>query len=1080
MKEDDNCTPVILTPRSPIEPGNLVHVRGRHGLVESAMLSECGSGPTLATIKYLDQYQPSEETIVWEMEPNKSILDARMIPEISKTPPTAGEIYYAYMNSLIWSSKLAFPRENLIFLTGPIWSSVLIHRYQLWPAYKAMLMPSVRLFIADDVGLGKTVEAGLVMQELIAQRSIRRILIICPASLQRQWQDEMREKFHQNFIIMDRDEISRIKQLDPNANPWATHQKIIVSMDFLKRREIIEEFISGSVKFVPKGSGRFPWDLLIVDEVHNFAPLPGCQSTERIRMLESIIGYFEHRIFLSATPHNGFHYSYTGLLNLLDPVRFQKSISPSADDEAHIRAVFIRRLKEDVNRDDPPKKFEIRDPPIALRSQPSEIEQRLFAALREYDRALRNFKCESDREKQALNFIRSIFRKRLLSSPYAFARTWYAHISRIKGIKIDFAQRDLYGKERIITVLNKLKSDAEADMSDDMAREDIERDAATLSGQLLSQFWNNLEPIAEEITHLLNDEMKMPFDKVLAGSLDYKFEFPDSKFDKLLRWMKDYLQFDGSNIKSEERVIIFTEYCDTQAYINKRLIDSGIPAETIMIVNGRTDPQRVEMIKEEFNDPNAKVRILLATDAAREGLNLQQTCRYIIHHDLPWNPLRIDQRIGRVDRHGQTRKVSVWHHLIETIEEYDFLSYIARKVEEARNDLGGLSPVLEETVESFFLSGDPQQDLNDAKGKIDGVLKSRKIPCAGDRPNYTVIESIEENTRLQLGIDEERMRFLLESAIRLDGGALEPTHEKEVYSIRLPQSWHFLSDSLRNPNTKAMKKITFRRSLLVKDENEMKKWVQRGDLVLINLGHPLMRYAIERLRRYVWHQYGNSPSPVTKWTLDVESERSTRAIVSILEIARNAKGEVVHEEVKHLAYDHKSKSFESVSHFKKIERSCDGSPPAWYKELLERLGSQIEGEKEAFEQKIRDMLKDRMNKDMAFYLECKERSLRMLEESAREASREEIRKLEEEVQHLEEEKKQRRLDPIIETDIRLKLEQKKFELRELKERATEAALLKQKEHIEAEANRYIEEIFPSRYTLDRADVIVAGILFTGE
>lgn len=155
MIGDDDCTPTILTPRSPIETGNLVYVHGRQGLVESAVPSESGSCSTLVRIKYLDQYQPSEETIIWEIEMDKHILDARMISDISKTPPTASEVYCAYINSLVWSSKLAFPRENLIFLTGPIWSSVLIHKYQLWPTYKAMLMPSLQQKMTLETSAGE-------------------------------------------------------------------------------------------------------------------------------------------------------------------------------------------------------------------------------------------------------------------------------------------------------------------------------------------------------------------------------------------------------------------------------------------------------------------------------------------------------------------------------------------------------------------------------------------------------------------------------------------------------------------------------------------------------------------------------------------------------------------------------------------------------------------------------------------------------------------------------------------------------------------------------------------------------------
>ncbi len=1072
-----NEKPVVA--RAGIEPGQLVNVRGRMAIVDSTDPTDLTNGQILCRIKYIDDYLPSEDVLIWELERDKELLQSGLVPDIGSSPPTEAGLYNAYLNSVKWSTRLAFPKEDVIFLTGPIRSSVLIHNYQLWPVYKAMLMPSVRLFIADDVGLGKTIEAGLVAQELIAQRGIRRILILCPATLQNQWKDEMAEKFHQAFTVMDRSEVSRIKQLDPNTNPWAFHQKVVVSMDFLKRPEVLEEFEAAANRMAPSGSGRMPWDLIIVDEVHNFAPLPGGRSSERTAMLERVLKNFEHRIFLSATPHNGYHYSYTGLLNLLDPVRFQKKIEPQSEDEAHIKAVFIRRLKEDVNRDDPPKKFELREPPSALRSKPSPPEEKLFQLLGEYDRAIRDLRNVNEQERQALAFIRSIFKKRLLSSPYAFARTWYAHLSKIDGLRIDPGQRDLFGSEKIVRVIRKLEVDSKADIGDDRVREDMERDASSLSGELLSRHWATLGPIAERITQLLSTEMRIGHDHVVREDDKRPLDVPDSKFQALMSWLREVLGFDGKGIATEERAIIFTEYRDTQDYLLKRMLDAGVPRGSILIVNGGSDPGQIEGVKEAFNDPRHSSRILLATDAAREGLNLQQTCRYVLHHDLPWNPLRIDQRVGRVDRHGQTRKVRTWHHVLDTIYEYEFLSHIVHKVEEARSDLGSLSPILEESIESIFISDAGQPNPAETLKDVDELVSHDISTMGGKRTDYTEMKLGLDRAMDILEYSEDELRQTVDSALRLDGGALNETSEKGIYSIRFPQTWAHVEGSLRQPVTTAMLKATFQRSTFLRTENGMQKWDERKDLVLLSLGHPVVRHAIERLRRHLWQSRGGSRGGITRWSIDRPPEECDRAVVTLLKMARNARGEVVKEEAEQHLYDSRTKSLSPVTMSARPSSTSQTPPPPWHSELLAALEADSEERKRTFAAQVKEELRDHLEKDIQDYNDWKMRSVRMLEEATRDAVQTNLDNLDKEIRRLENEKKQRRLDPIIDVKIRRDLEQKKLERKELEERLSAGKLAELKAHIEYEADRFINEIFPSRYTLGHVDLIVAGILFTG-
>ena len=185
-------------------------------------------------------------------------------------------------------------------------------------------MPRVNLLIADDVGLGKTIEAGLIVSELLIRRRVNRVLILTPASLRVQWRDEMWSKFSLPFDVIDRNSTLKLKRtLGIDANPWRCCSRIIASYHYLRQPDVLEQFLSACR--TPEGSAQLPWDLLIVDEVHNLMPASFGEDSQLCRTLRLISPQFEHRLFLTATPHNGHTRSFTGLLETLDPVRFSRN-----------------------------------------------------------------------------------------------------------------------------------------------------------------------------------------------------------------------------------------------------------------------------------------------------------------------------------------------------------------------------------------------------------------------------------------------------------------------------------------------------------------------------------------------------------------------------------------------------------------------------------------------------------------------------------------------------------------------------------------------------------------------------------
>ena len=235
--------------------------------------------------------------------------------------------------------------------------------FQLVPLLKAMRMPRVSLLLADDVGLGKTIEAGMVLTELILRRRVRRILVVCPASLRSQWQQEMRDKFALDFDIVDRPATHALqKRLGLDANPWRTFPRAITSFDYLKQADVLEQFHTASRP--AEGSPHLPWDLLIVDEAHNLAPSSLGEDSDASKMLQRITPWFEHRLFLTATPHNGHTRSFTGLLECLDPVRFTRKSEPLTDSE---KAAWSRWLSDASRARSTPARILPASPPGSCR-----------------------------------------------------------------------------------------------------------------------------------------------------------------------------------------------------------------------------------------------------------------------------------------------------------------------------------------------------------------------------------------------------------------------------------------------------------------------------------------------------------------------------------------------------------------------------------------------------------------------------------------------------------------------------------------------------------------------------------------
>ncbi len=357
--------------------GAVATVRNRRGLIAGVEPFDGDGGRLhLVQVEYKDDQLPTEEKLIWELEPRRSLLEPTALPQVAGTDPMPTEDFDALLRATRWTATSPYldpdgegPVDRLP-VSSPFHGAVQVEDYQLVPLLKALRMPRVNLLIADDVGIGKTIEAGLILSELLLRRRIQRVLVLTPASLRLQWRDEMWEKFSLPFDLVDRAETHRLrKRLGMDANPWRSFSRIITSYHYLRQEDVLEQFLAASR--TPEGSPHLPWDLLIVDECHNLMPSAFGDDSDLCRMLRLLTPQFEHRLFLSATPHNGHTRCFTGLLEILDPVRFSQTNELKPAERARVQQVVLRRLKREINaRSDPPK-FCTRRPPKALLLQMS-------------------------------------------------------------------------------------------------------------------------------------------------------------------------------------------------------------------------------------------------------------------------------------------------------------------------------------------------------------------------------------------------------------------------------------------------------------------------------------------------------------------------------------------------------------------------------------------------------------------------------------------------------------------------------------------------------------------------------------
>ena len=1069
----------------PPERGQLVQIRNRPALVTAVTSANSQEQPlNLVTVDYLDGHEhPQSDQILWELEPTSGFLKNAGWPNIPQQQPDRPQYYDAYLDSVRWSSlqsiqSLIDSDENLP-LVSPWASAIQIEDYQLTPLLKAMSMPQVSLLLADDVGLGKTIQAGLIATELILRRRIKRILIVCPASLQVQWQEEMEEKFHLDFTILDADQARRTqRELGSDVNPWAVHNRIITSMDYLRQEVVYQEFEASAKKRQEEMGGTFaPWDLLIVDEAHHFAPKSTRDKKVRTQMMRRLTKWFEHRLFLTATPHDGYTSHFLGLLELLDPIRFIQKPSLSETDRRHLDTIMSRRLKREINQASTIDRFPDRyvsGVPVNLTPK----EEQLFEALREYrDRAKAELSERGKQKEHWGQFIFTILNKRLLSSPYAFARTWWRHVG----------SREFFTTEQ---ELQQTFDEVQEDIEDDIEREDRERLASAEGGSWLFEEAPSLENPAEVVSEALRNLGWT--EEITAKGPEEGLEIPDSKADALVRHLKhgfptkelQPLLGSPSDPKADERLILFTEYKDTQDHVLARLEEAGYSGHTVQAVYGGMSRTERDDIKEAFNDPDSPLRILVGTDSASEGLNLQRMCRYVSHYEIPWNPMRLEQRNGRVDRHGQERDVGIFHYTSDDQADQRFLAYVLNKVNEARDDLGSVGTVIDSGVQRRFWGGGIEQStLEDRVERVRSNDPAKEDLEGVDAP--TQAEFLEAKQRFQQAsrdydLTPEAIRNVVDSYLEMHNADLQQNRNGYRITGARGRLKEFLTRNLADAQ-ESVPKLVFDPQTFIKEVNGREIYRPQKGARLIRIGHPLVETSISYFRRAIWGQEDD----INRWTVvgyDPDMGQEAYVEFHYLLTARNQLQEVVHADVGSWWFHVTPETLSRAENPPEVndERALDGTAMADWWDRLRPAFVTIEPYVEPLEESLRHETRTELESELE---SAGEKAREQLEEEFEQRMKElekdltdqRKERLREELSQAEERAQQLTFDPEENVERQRRVEELRRQLSEEDLKVWEENQRLMRERLERENERFLEEVLPKRYTLaDEIDITELG------
>ena len=723
-------------------------------------------------------------------------------------------------------------RLSMLHGTAPLVSlqrsRVIPTEYQLTPVVMALDMSRVRMLLADDVGLGKTIEAGLITSELIARNKTDRILIITPANLRDQWREAFNYFFHIDAdIISRRHRKAMEKEIPPGTSPWEHFSKLIVSIDYAKQDSVRHEILDQD------------WDLVIIDEAHKAAKPHESGASETVNMQRwdfatDMTDHAEHCLLLTATPHNGYTDSFASLIRMLDV----GAVSGPRHDPIINRKVaqrhVVQRRRDDVKQwfsdSDGQSPFPERDQDEA-RVTPTTYEEETYDAVREYGELLMSSAQRSSSKSQTLARWSVIhFLKRALSSPEALRRSLKNRQNKLEDRLEDLDEEDTQtvveetaGVSESMAQANALDDDPGEEYSEEEVGERVERvvtgDKTAIEEEL--EMLDTVAQKAERVTKTRDAKLQ----KLLDETLPQRFQYP--------------------------RVIIFTKYVDTLEYLEEQIEDSQSDETDVFTLHGSlNEAQRKERFK-EFEDSNRGV--LIATDVISEGMNLQHAANQIIHYELPWNPNRLEQRNGRIDRYGQDNdEVVIRTMVVEDQMDVAILEKLVQKANNIRQEYGFSPPyfgddegILELLKDEGIDAGVPQATLEEFGAN--SAESNQESASVFDDETLDRIQSESFYGHTEVGLQEVQKRQE-ETHQRIGGqGTLEQFVKSALnlfncsydMNVKGHLDVEVTADRLHGPDIKReYEDVTF-------DPNEAS---QSSDTEMLDIAHPLVQRLIEAVK----------------------------------------------------------------------------------------------------------------------------------------------------------------------------------------------------------------------------------------
>jgi superfamily II DNA or RNA helicase len=528
--------------------------------------------------------------------------------------------------------------------------------HQLEAVYDYLLkLARVRFLLADDAGAGKTIMAGLLIRELQLRGLAERILIVCPANLAFQWQRELKEKFDEKFLVLKGGDIRD----QFGVNQWLEQKKVITSLDLAKRTEILP------------GLRQVHWDLIIVDEAHRMSWTPPARKTARYALGELLRDTSDNIVLLTATPHKGDAANFSLFLQLLDSDVYADVRSIHEAMERRRAPFYLRRTKEAMvyfpeRRTDgtwaAEKIFTKRIPHTA----DFQIDGPEFDLYREITRFVKRQSAKAaaqgdDPRARAVGFLMALYQRRLASSTYAMRHSLENRARRL---------------EEGLNRAQQMAGLAPSDLPDPEEIEEMEEDERQRLEEMLEAITlaGNAEQIHEEIAEL----------RQLAGQAQI---VEDSGAEAKLSKLQELLHQEGFFDHSDQRLLLFTEFKDTLDYLAQKLKSWGFKVGCIhggMKPGSRNEPGTRLYSEQQFRE--GAIQVLVATEAAGEGINLQ-VCNILFNYDIPWNPNRLEQRMGRIHRYGQRKDCLIFNFVATNTIEGRVLQRLLEKLQEIREAL---------------------------------------------------------------------------------------------------------------------------------------------------------------------------------------------------------------------------------------------------------------------------------------------------------------------------------------------------------------------------------------------------------